>query len=134
MTPRLSPPSLAICIVIGALQSAGLAGYAIAIGFAALTAGSDQGITGSSSTPLVTVAVFAGFAFLLGAVVRGLLERKSIARTPFIVAQLFGLVVGGSLFSSDDAQLRGLAIGVCVAAVVGIGAALAPTTAAALDS
>jgi len=134
VTPRLSPPSLAICIVIGALETVGLAGYAIAIGIAALTQGSDQGVTGSSSTPLVAVAVFVGFAFLLGAVVRGLLARKSIARTPFIVGQLFALVVGGSLFSSDDVLLRGLAIALCVAAVVGIGAALAPTTSAALDS
>jgi len=125
---------LAICIVIGALETLGLVGYAIAIAIASVTQGTDQGIAGSSSTPLVAVAVFVGFALLLGAVVRGLLARKSIARTPFIVGQLFALVVGGSLFSSDDSAIRALAAALCAAAVVGIGAALAPTTSAALDS
>lgn len=62
----------------------------------------------------------------------GLRRRSAIARTPFVLVQMFALVVTWAFVGSDvpGYRLAGIALG--VAAVAGLGLALRPSVRAAL--
>lgn len=107
--PPERPPALVAAAVLGALESAALVGYAVAIGVAAAGAGKDV-----AAAP-AEIVVYLLFALGIGLVVKGLLNRRRIARGPYVVTQMFGLIVGWTLAAGD-----GLAVHVAGWAVLAV--------------
>lgn len=85
---------------IGTIEVLALVGYVIAIGVAAAGAGTDV-----ASAP-AEIVIYLLFAVGIGLVVKGLLSRRRVARGPFIVTQLFGLIVGWTLAAGDGAGVH----------------------------
>lgn len=102
---------------VAAVEAAGLLAYAVSIGVLALT-GSTEG-----SAPPVEVAIFVILAAGIALVARGLHSRLHLAYGPFVVTQLFGLVVGGTVVAGGSLLTR--VIGVVILLVALLGLALA---------
>ncbi len=94
------PPALVAAAVLGALEAAAIAAYAVAIGVAAAGAGQDV-----ASAP-VEIVIYLLFAAGIALVVKGLLNRRRIARGPYVVTQMFGLIIGWTLASGDGAAVH----------------------------
>ena len=98
--PGRRPPALVAAAVLGALEAAAIAAYAVAIGVAAAGAGQDV-----ASAP-VEIVIYLLFAAGIALVVKGLLNRRRIARGPYVVTQMFGLIIGWTLASGDGAAVH----------------------------
>jgi len=122
------PPLLVAATGVAVLESAALVAYCIGIGFSALH---DPG---SLSSPPVEVGIYLIFAAGLGLCARALWLRRRSARTPFGVAQLFGVVVGWTLTSGDGDLTHLIGYVVLAVCVVGVALAISPTLGDALDS
>jgi hypothetical protein len=108
------PAVLRAAALIGAVQALAIALYAVGIGIAALREGRDV-----AAAP-VEIAIYLAFAAGIALIVKGLRNRRHIARGPFVVTQLFGLIVGWTLTEGDGAVVTLLGIGVlllCLAAI-----------------
>lgn len=115
------PWSLKLAGAIGALQTIGLAAYAVTIiGFE--ISASTSGIQGSDLAPTVLIGMYFVFAVMLGVVTFLLLDGRAAARTPFLVAQGFGVIIAQTLWEGDGLQLIAAVIGVAslVAGVVSV--------------
>ena len=103
-------PALAVRLgtAAGLIESVGLLGYGIAIGVYAVSTGH-----GRISVAPVLVGLYAVFALLLGFVARGLGQGRRWSRTPFILAQVFALIVGYTLLRGTGAvpHIVGLVVG-----------------------
>lgn len=113
---------------IGALEAIALAAYAAAILVASFN---SYGATNSSSR--IEALLYLIFGGLVGLVAYGIYRRRALARTPFLVVQVFGLVVAYPLLRSGS--VVPVAVGVVIAAVsvVGFVMALRPAVAEALS-
>jgi MFS family permease len=129
-------PILAVLAAIAAIQGLGLIGYAIYD----IVQGLTVGLTGPkevSNLPglVLQIVIFAALGIGLLLVARGWWGAKYGARAPFIVAQLLALVVGVPLLTAPDSWTQQVAIGLIVAAVVGLVLAfIPPVTRALLES
>lgn len=109
--------ALALAVLVAAVEAFALLAYAVLIAVIAL-----QGAT-EGSAPAVETVVYAVLAAGIGLVARGLHARRHLAYGPFIVTQLFALVVGGTVIAGGS-LLTGV-IGAAVLLVALIGLALA---------
>jgi hypothetical protein len=122
------PGALVAAVVIAVLEAVALTAYAVGIGISALR---NPGGIAAAPAEIVLYVVFA--AGLL-AIARGLWGRRSAARTPFGVAQLFGLVVGWTLTQGDGDLVHRIGYVVLAVSVVGIAVVMSPAVGEALDS
>ncbi len=120
------PTALLAAAVIGTLEALGLVAYAVAIALAARQVGED-----GAAAP-VQVVIYVLFALGIALVVRGLLSRRRLARGPYVVTQLFGLVVGWTLASGDGVWVHLTGWAVLAMSVTGIALMLNPAVSAAL--
>jgi hypothetical protein len=92
------------------------------------TRGSDLDVWIAVATVVMWLAILGALSLIW----LGLLRRRRMARTPFLLAQAFALVVAWPLVSSDIAadQVAGIALG--IAAVAGLALGLRPAVREAL--
>jgi hypothetical protein len=119
---------LVAAVVIAVLEALALTAYAVGIGVSALQN------PGSVAAAPVEIVLYLVFAAGLVAIARGLWGRRSIARTPFAVAQMFGLVIGWTLTQGDGDLVHRLGYAVLAVSVVGIALVMSPAVGEALDS
>lgn len=122
------PGALVAAVTIAALEALALAAYAVGIGVSAVQ---NPGSVAAAPVEIVLYLIFAGG---LVAIARGLWGRRSMARTPFAVAQLFGLVIGWTLTQGDGDLVHRIGYAVLAISVVGIAAVMSPAVGEALDS
>ncbi len=120
------PRTLLAAAVIGAVEALALVGYAVAIAVSAWRVGED-----GAAAP-VQVAIYLLFALGIALVVRGLLSGRRLARGPYVVTQLFGLVVGWTLAAGDGIWVHLAGWGVLAVSIAGIALMLNPAVSAAL--
>jgi hypothetical protein len=121
------PGALLAAIAIASIEALGIAGYGISIGLAGLAN------PGSVAAPLVQVVLYLLFALGIAATAWALWHRRRVARTPFVVVQLFGLVVGYTLMQGDGDAIHRLGLAVLLMGVVGIALAMSPLVGKALE-
>lgn len=103
-----------VALALTGLEAVALVGYSVAIAVAARSSrGSSVRATG------VEIAIYVAFAVLLGLLARGLARRSPMARTPFLVAQLFVLVVGYTVFAGDGTATTVVGAVILVVGAVG---------------
>jgi len=93
------------------------------------------GTRGSDLDVWIAVATVVMWAVIVGALVLvwwGLLGRRRVARTPFLLTQAFALVVAWPLASSDIGLDRAAGIALGIAAVAGLVLGLRPAVREAL--
>ena len=104
------PWTLKLAGAIGVVQTIALAAYAVMIiGFE--MSSSTSGIQGSDLAPSILIAMYLLFAALLAFVTFALVDGRSAARTPFLLAQAFGVVIAQTLWAGDGLQAIAVAIG-----------------------
>jgi hypothetical protein len=126
-TPTPRPGALVAAVGIAVLEALALAAYAVGIGVSALQN------PGSVAAAPVEIVLYLVFAAGLVAIARGLWGRRSMARTPFAVAQLFGLVIGWTLTQGDGDLVHRIGYVVLAVSVVGIALVMSPAVGEALD-
>ena len=72
------------------------------------------------------IATYLGFAALLGLVLFGLWRASPMARTPFLLAQVFVGIVGYTVFSGDGVAVKVVGAAVLALALVGLWVAFSP--------
>ncbi len=110
---------LQIATTAAGLEVLGLVGYGIAIGWSARHGG------GKVSAAPVLVVLYLIFAVLLALVARGLRRRRMVARTPFLLAQAFALIVAWTLAHGTGVLPHAMAVVVGVVGALGFGAGVA---------
>ncbi len=108
-----------VAIAIAALETLGVVVYAISVAVAAIRT------PGTISAWPVEVAIYLIFAGGLFLVLRGLIDGRGFARAPFVVAQMFGLIVGWTLLSGTE-YVRVVAVIILLMAATGLAAGLSP--------
>lgn len=119
--PAPRSPGLVRAVTVASVEAAALLVYAALIGLVAL-GGSTEG-----SAPPVEVAIFGLLAVGIGLVAKGLWARRHLAFGPFVLTQLFGLVVGGTLVAGGSTLTRVLGIAVLLLALLGLAQAMSAT-------
>jgi len=114
------PGALLAAIAIAAVESLGVAAYGLSIGLAGLAN------PGSVAAPLVQVVLYLIFASGIAVAAWALWNRRRSARTPFVVIQLFSLVVGYTLMQGDGDAIHRLGWAVLLMGVVGVALAMSP--------
>ncbi|MDH3959133.1 MAG: hypothetical protein OEU98_06655 [Actinomycetota bacterium] len=113
-------------VVIAGAEALAAGVLAVVVGIGALT---------SDLEGVVAVATVVMWVVIVGALALiwfGLFRRRRAARTPFVLAQLFALVVAWPLATSDIVVETVAGVALAVAAVVGIVLGLRPAARAAL--
>lgn len=121
------PGLLLAAVGIAAVEALAVLVYAVAIAVSALQN------PGSIAAPPVEIAIYLAFAVGIGACGVGLWRRLAVARTPFGVVQLFGVVVGYTLLQGDGDLVHRVGYVVLGLSVVGIAVVLSPVLAETLD-
>ncbi len=113
--------------IICVLDAVGLVGYAVAVGIASRSSrGSSVNAAG------VEILIYLAFAVLMGLLARGLWRRKSMARTPFLLSQLFVMIIGYTVFAGDGTAVKVAGGVVMLLGLVGLALSLSPRLAEAL--
>jgi hypothetical protein len=114
------PKALLAAVLIAVIEATGIAVYGISIGLAGLSN------PGSVAAPPVQLVLYLLFASGIAATAWALWKRRHGARTPFVVIQLFALVVGYTLMQGDGDAIHRLGWAVLALGVVGIALAMSP--------
>lgn len=124
---ELSPARQAA--LVAAFEAAALLIFTIAVGIASLNSrGSNTG-----SSPVAEVAVYLSFVVGLGLIARGLWRRSVFARTPMVLAQVFGLI-SAWLFLEGDGAAKAAGVLLVAVCLLGIYLTVRPSTGADLQS
>ena len=107
-------------VVIAGTEALACAVLTVVVGLGAL--GSDLDVLIAVATLVMWLVITAG----LGLIWLGLYRRRRVARSPFLLAQAFALVVAWPLASSDLNVDRAAGIALAGAAVVGLVLGLRP--------
>lgn len=102
-----------VSYLIGVGQSLLLGGYAIALLVVVTRLESTLG------SPVVETIIYLIFAAGIFLVSRGFLRAQNWSRTPYLVIQMFGVIVSYTLLSGDDISYR------ITGAIVGLSSVLA---------
>lgn len=113
-------------VVIAGAQALACAGLTVVVGLGALRSDLDVVIAGA------TVAMWLIITGVLALIWLGLYRRRRAARTPFLLAQAFALVVAWPLISSDVRVDSVSGFVLAAAAVLGVVLGLRPQARAAL--
>lgn len=70
----------------------------------AVAARSSSGATVTATGP--EIAVYLGFAVLMVWLAWGIWRRSPLARTPFLVTQLFGIIIGYTAWAGDGTWVK----------------------------
>jgi len=116
---------LTVALAIGLIEVGGLLGYGIAIVVSYYAFGST-GVTGSGSAPWILLVMFAGFAAAIFQIVRVLWHGNASARTPYLLAQAFALVISQTLLNGAETVERVIGWALIGMALVATGAILSP--------
>ncbi len=102
--------------------------FAVALGIASF----DSRGTNTGASPVAEVVIYLLFALCMGLVARGLWRKSRFARTPMVLAQVFGVISAWLLLEGDG---YAVVVGVAIVAlcVVGLVLTLRPATGADLD-
>lgn len=114
------PGALKAAVAIAALEAAGIGAYGASIGVAGLQN------PGTVSAPIVQIVIYLLFAAGIAVTGWALWNQRHVARTPFVVIQLFALVVGYTLMQGDGDGIHRLGWLVLGLGVVGIALAMSP--------
>jgi peptidoglycan/LPS O-acetylase OafA/YrhL len=114
--------------VVAGIEALAIVVFAVALGIASF----DSRGTNTGASPVAEVVIYLLFALCMGLVARGLWRKSRFARTPMVLAQVFGLVSAWLLLEGDGyAVVAGVAVvAVCVAGLV---LTMRPATGADLD-
>jgi hypothetical protein len=74
--------------VVAAAEAVALVLFAVALGLASFN---SRG-TNTGASPVAEVVIYLLFALGMGLIARGLWRRSPLARTPMVLAQVFGLI------------------------------------------
>lgn len=97
--------------------------FAVALGIASVnTRGTNTG-----ASPVAEVVIYLLFAACLGLIARGLWRRSALARTPMVLAQVFGLI-SAWLFIQGDGWSVAVGWLMVLVSVAGIVLTLRPST------
>lgn len=130
VAPQSPPPGWPwrVSLVICSLEVLALLGYVVAVWIASRN---SRGSSGKAT--LVEIIIYLAFAALIALVGRGLLRRRSLARTPFLLTQLFVIVVGYTLFVGDGSAVKAAGVVVLAVGFVGVVISFLPNFVASLD-
>jgi hypothetical protein len=108
---------------VAAFEAIVLVAFAVALGVASL----DTRGTNTGASPVAEVIIYLLFAACIALIARGLWRRSALARTPMVLAQVFGLIsawlfIEGTGFSVVVGWL------IVAVSVLGIVLALRPST------
>ena len=120
------PGALVTAVVIAVVEAVGIAAYGLSIGLAGLQN------PGSVAAPVIQVVLYLLFAAGIGATGWALWRQRHVARSPFVVIQLFALVVGYTLMQGDADAIHRLGWAVLAMGVIGIALAMSPVVSKAL--
>lgn len=126
-SPAARPVGLLLCVAIAALEAVAVLAYTIGI----LVSGAQNPT--SVAAPFVEVVIYLLFVLGIVLVARGLWQRRRWARTPFVVVQLFGLVIAYTLFAGDGDATHAIGWAVGLVSAVGMVCVFLPQTSSALD-
>ena len=111
--------------VVAAIEAVAIVVFTIALGIASF----DTRGTNTGASPVAEVVVYLLFAAGMGLIARGLWRRSRLARTPMVLAQVFGLISAWLFWEGDGvAVVAGVVI--AVVCVVGIVLTVRPATGA----
>lgn len=85
--------------------------------------------TNTGASPLAEVIIYLLFALCMGLIARGLWRRSRLARTPMVLAQVFGLI-SAWLFLEGDGAAVAAGVAIVVVSVLGIYLTVRPATGA----
>lgn len=123
------PGVLRLAVILTAVQALALVGYCVAIAIAA------QDSRGSSVTATgMEIVMYLVFAALIGLLSWALARRKPLARTPYLVTEVFVVIVGYTVFVGDGTATKAVGAALLVVGFVGAVSAFSPTLVAALHS
>lgn len=123
MEQGLSPARQAA--LVAAVEAIVLLVFTLSLGIASFNSrGSNTG-----SAPLAEVIIYLLFTVGLGLIARGLWRRSAFARTPMVLAQVFGLISAWLFFEGDGAA-KAAGIIIAIVCVVGIVLTVRPATGA----
>lgn len=86
--------------VVSAVEALAVATYAVTIAISAASTGSVV-----AAAP-IEVTVYLLFAAGIALVTKGVLSRRRIARAPYVLTQLFGVISGWTLVSGDGTDVH----------------------------
>lgn len=110
---------------MAAVQAAAIVIFAAALGIASFnTRGTNTG-----ASPVAEVVIYLLFAVCMALIARGLWRRNSMARTPMVLAQVFGLICAW-LFLEGDGMAVVAGVVIAVSCVIGIVLTVRPATGA----
>lgn len=134
LPPAPRTVGLRAATAIAALEALALIAYTVFLLVEALRLGTTGPEEVSNVPALVTeIVVFAAFGAGLAWLTRGLWLRRAWARTPFLVAQIFGLVVGIPLLQAEGGVERAVGAAVVACALVGAVLVFTPAVSAELN-
>jgi hypothetical protein len=111
--------------LVAAAEAVALVLFAVALGIASF----DTRGTNTGASPIAEVVVYLLFAVGMGLIARGLWRRSPLARTPMVLAQVFGLISAWLFIEGTGAAVP---VGwlIAVVSVLGIVLTLRPATGA----
>ena len=106
--------------VLATIEALALVVYCVALGVAALnSSGATRG------APAVEIIIYLAFAAGIGFIARGSFSGSRTSRPPYLLTQIFVLIIGYTLFVGDGAAvtLAGVAVGLLGIVAMGVGIA-----------
>lgn len=122
------PVPLRIALIIAGAETLALVGYSVAIGLAA------RRTEGSTATATVwEILTYLVFAALLGLVVWGLWRRSPLARTPYMFAQVFVVIIGYTVWAGGTAATTWTGLVIMAVGVAGFVVGAFPSVGQAME-
>lgn len=118
-SPKLALP-VRLAALVGLVESVGLLIYSAALGIASLN---SSGAT--ESAPIVLIITFLVFFVCVALVTRGLCKGSQGATTPFLVIQIFVVIVGYTVFVGDGTVVKAMGGSIGLLGLVGLGVGIA---------
>ncbi len=105
---------------LAAIEALALVGYCFALGLAALN---SSGAT--QSAPIVEIIIYLIFAIGIAFIARGSFMGSRTSRPPYLLTQIFVLIIGYTLIVGDGPTVTavGIAVGLLGAVAMGVGIA-----------
>lgn len=126
--PSPRPAVLRLALAIAGAETVALIAYIFGIALA------SRESRGSSVTATASeIGVYAAFAALLALLTWGLWRSSPLSRTPFLVAQVFAVIIGYTVLAGDGWVTTAAGIAIMATGGVGVILALSPAMAAALS-
>ncbi len=115
------PVAVIVCTAVATLEALALVVMSAGLAFASFNTEGSR----NSAAPIVEIIIYLAFAVALFFIARGIARGNSMARSPFVVAQVFALVVAWTLFQGDGFWVNSTGALVALVALIGLGGAVA---------